>query len=777
MTTPVFDLSTINGINGFKFVGDDNFQRIGTSVSRAGDLNQDGIDDIILSGFRKNTSGTLEVRSYVIFGNANGFGDSFNVSQLSTSTGARGFEITGLGNLVDDLIHVNRAGDINGDGIDDVILGSDSNAKSYIIFGKTGGFDLTLNVNQLNGSNGFAIATNNLIISPFGVPVSGAGDINGDGVDDLIVGIPMSDANTTSLTGLSAVVFGSKTGFAATISPTNLNGTNGFLIAGLIEEGFAGASVSRAGDINGDGVDDLLVGAPGSQANKTYVVFGSKTGFNTTFNLADINGSNGFIIQGKIAGDQLGYSVSNAGDVNQDGVDDILVGAPAATSGDRVDAGESYVVFGKTGGNFGTTLDVSNLNGTNGFTIRGANPGDFSGIAVSQIGDFNGDDISDLVIGASNAAPNGKAAAGTAYVVFGKQGGFGATLDLSNLGDGGFAIQGISAGDRTGQSVRGAGDINNDGFDDLIIGAPEASRNGITNVGESYVLYGRSTVPVIPVPTLSIDDVVVTEGNSGLTNAVFTVSLSAASTSPVTVNYATVDDTAIAGSDFNAASGTLSFAAGETTKSITIQVNGDTLVEPDELFSLILSNPTNATLGKASGTGRIINDDLTSNPPGEQPVDPVNPIPNDPSQPNNPTPNPPNNQPTSGNDQLLGSPGKDRISGLDGNDRILGLDGNDRLIGGNGNDELWGGTGNNKLTGGKGRDVFVLEPGRGRTVITDFRDRQDKLGLTDGLQFQDLTIVQRGSRTAIAFERDLLAILPGVDANQITAADFTAIAG
>jgi Ca2+-binding RTX toxin-like protein len=164
-------------------------------------------------------------------------------------------------------------------------------------------------------------------------------------------------------------------------------------------------------------------------------------------------------------------------------------------------------------------------------------------------------------------------------------------------------------------------------------------------------------------------------------------------------------------------------------------------------------------------------------PPGETPTEtPIETPGNPPSPINNPPEtSTPNLSPTPGDDRLVGSAGRDRIAGLDGNDRILGLNGNDRLIGGNGNDELWGGTGNNTLTGGKGKDIFVLEPGQGRTVITDFRDRQDKLGLTDGLQFQDLTIVQRGSRTAIAFERDLLAILPGVNTSQITGSDFITV--
>lgn len=116
-------------------------------------------------------------------------------------------------------------------------------------------------------------------------------------------------------------------------------------------------------------------------------------------------------------------------------------------------------------------------------------------------------------------------------------------------------------------------------------------------------------------PTISINDSTVAEGNTGTTNATFTVSLSAASAQQVTVAYATADGTAAAGSDYQAATGTLTFAANETSKTINVAVNGDTTVESDETFSVNLSNPTNATIADGQGTGTITNDDQTPPPP------------------------------------------------------------------------------------------------------------------------------------------------------------------
>jgi Ca2+-binding RTX toxin-like protein len=140
---------------------------------------------------------------------------------------------------------------------------------------------------------------------------------------------------------------------------------------------------------------------------------------------------------------------------------------------------------------------------------------------------------------------------------------------------------------------------------------------------------------------------------------------------------------------------------------------------------------------------------------------------------------PPNGNPllgTAGNDRLRGTDGPDQISGLGGNDQILGLGGNDSLVGGAGRDRLFGGGGNNILKGGAGSDLFALELGAGRSVIQDFKDFQDRLGLTSGLTVQKLDISQRGKNTVIRAGNDLLAILNGVQSDQITKADFTKVA-
>jgi Ca2+-binding RTX toxin-like protein len=403
----------------------------------------------------------------------------FSKLNLSNLNGSNGFIINGIQNLNRFGDSVSDADDINGDGIDDLIIGApfaspngtEYAGQSYVVFGRSSGFAARFNISNLNGSNGFVFdGTNELDL--VGDSVSGAGDINGDGLDDLIIGASEVKVNDKYGVGQSYVVFGRSSGFDASFSRSNLSGGNGFIINGI--SGLAGFSVSKAGDVNSDGIDDLIIGAPEAAINgntgvgQIYVVFGNRGGFSASLDLSSLNGSNGFIINGIQSTLNSGFSVSGAGDVNDDGIDDLLIGTPP---GD-----ESYVVFGRSSG-FSSSLDLSSLNGSNGFALKSM--GDSSGRSVSSAGDINGDGLDDLIIGSN---------IGRSYVVFGSSSEFGASLNLSSLnGKNGFTI--IQSDDEPEKSVSGAGDINGDGLDDLIIGTPYANRS----TGRSYVVFGSSS--------------------------------------------------------------------------------------------------------------------------------------------------------------------------------------------------------------------------------------------------------------------------------------------
>jgi hypothetical protein len=240
--------------------------------------------------------------------------------------------------------------------------------------------------------------------------------------------------------------------------------------------------------VNGDGFHDVIVGAKTagpSAAGASYVVFG-KASSTASIDLSSLSGSNGFRLGG-VAGDYTGQSVASAGDVNGDGYADLIVGAAGSDANGRA-SGASYVVFGKASG-FAASLDLSILNGSNGFKLIGATTGSAAGRAVSSAGDFNGDGFADLIVGAHGAYSTAPYA-GASYVVFGKASGFAANIDLSTLdGRNGFALWGASMNDHSGASVASAGDVNGDGYDDLIIGASGADPNGASS-GATYVVFG-----------------------------------------------------------------------------------------------------------------------------------------------------------------------------------------------------------------------------------------------------------------------------------------------
>jgi hypothetical protein len=422
----VLQLSSLDGSTGFRLDGVKSLDISGESVSGAGDVNGDGIDDLLIGARFADPNGSNSGSTYVVFGRSSGFASKIDLSSLD---GSSGFRLDGVTGDDESGLRVSGAGDINDDGIDDLLIGarfadpSGSNSGStYVVFGRSSGFAAVIGLSSLNGSTGFRLDGVNEGDTS-GRSVSTAGDVNGDGIDDLLIGAPGADFSRSE-SGSTYVVFGRSSGFASVIGLSTLNGSTGFRLDGVSGSNFvgdeSGFSVSAAGDVNDDGIDDLLIGAPGadpsgSSSGSSYVVFGRSSGFTPVIGLSSLDGSTGFRLDGVNTVDAAGWSVSGAGDVNGDGVDDLLIGA-FGTDSNGSNSGSSYVVFGRRSG-FQAVIDLTSLDGATGFRLDGLE-GEFSGWSVSASGDINGDGIDDLLIGAFDADPNGTAS-GSTYVVFG----------------------------------------------------------------------------------------------------------------------------------------------------------------------------------------------------------------------------------------------------------------------------------------------------------------------------------------------------------------------
>ena len=359
--------SGANGILLYQKHGESTGDNFGTSVGMAGDVNGDGRADFIVGAFGTDPGGKSGAGSAYIY-------SGFNGNLLYKRDGAA------TGDALGDS--VSTAGDVNGDGRADFIVGAfgtdpggkNSAGSIYVYSG--------LNGNLLYSSNGAATGDR------YGDSVSAAGDINGDGKADFIVGARLADPGSNLQAGSAYVWFGH-------------DGSLLFTKNGVAAGDHFGYSVGTAGDVNGDGKADFIVGAP-------FVTTGGKSTAGSAYVYSGADGSLLYQKEGGAAGDNLGISVATAGDANGDGTGDFIVGAYTADPGGKESAGSAYV-----------------YSGANGVLLHqkdGASTGDILGYSVSTAGDVNGDGKADFIVGAPSTSIGGNDYAGSAYIYSGANG-------------------------------------------------------------------------------------------------------------------------------------------------------------------------------------------------------------------------------------------------------------------------------------------------------------------------------------------------------------------
>ena len=414
----------------------------GYCVSAAGDVNGDGYSDVIVGAISFDNGQTDEGKAFVYHGSASGLSATDNWNAESNQSDSQ-FGIS-----------VATAGDVNGDGYSDVIVGARffDNGQSnegmvFVYHGAASGLSASANWTE----------ERNQASSSFGTSVSTAGDVNGDGYSDVIIGANFYD-NGQSNEGRAFVFHGSASGLSA--SPN-------WTAEGNQSDAHFGGSVSTAGDVNGDGYSDVIVGADGydnGQLNegRAYVFLGSASGVSSTASWSD---------EGNQAGAYYGISVSVAGDVNRDGYSDVIVGSLNYSSTSN-QGGKVFVYYGSTSG----------LSPSADWTAEGNQNQQRFGESVSTAGDVNGDGYSDVLVGAS-WTDNGQTDEGKAFVYHGSASGLSASPN--------WTAEGNQTNSLFGNSVSCAGDVNGDGYSDIIVGA-RLYENGQTYEGRAFVYYGSS---------------------------------------------------------------------------------------------------------------------------------------------------------------------------------------------------------------------------------------------------------------------------------------------
>lgn len=424
--------------------GDQVRANFGYSVASAGDVNNDGYDDVIVGAQNYDNGQTDEGRAFLYLGSPSGLASAPSWTAESDQAYARfGYSVA-------------SAGDVNNDGYDDVVVGAyvydngeSDEGRAYLYLGSSSGLSASPSwTAEGNQANAF-----------FGSSVASAGDVNNDGFDDVLVAA-LFYSNGESMEGRVYLYLGSSSGLSA--SPS-------WITEGNQSFAYFGRSVSSAGDANNDGYDDVIIGAyyyDKGESNEgcAFLYLGSSSGLSV---------EPSWVGEGNQSDAWFGYSVSSAGDVNMDGYGDVVVGAVGYDNPERYE-GRAFLYLGSSSG----------LSASPSWTAESNQADSYFGV-VSSAGDVNNDGYDDVIVGAY-FYDNDQLDEGRVFLYIGSSTGLPAAPSWTAESDQYSAM--------FGSSLSSAGDVNNDGYDEIIVGAYSFD-NGQEDEGRVYLYYSLVAPP------------------------------------------------------------------------------------------------------------------------------------------------------------------------------------------------------------------------------------------------------------------------------------------
>ena len=470
---PWYAMASIPLLPDDSFLGEDANDRAGCSVAGGQDANGDGYDDLLIGACQHSTAANDAGAAYLLAGGPAGWG-----LDTPLSTAVASF----FGEAIDDNAgwRVAFAGDADGDGFADLLIAALNNDESatlagqvYLVMGRSSGWTTGVSLSSVDASFLGEVYSDHA-----GEALAGVGDVNGDGLDDFIVGAPDNEEGAPDA-GQVYLVLGRPAGWAM---DTSLGLADASFHGETVGQG-AGYSVAGGGDLDGDGLADLAIGAPndyesGANAGQVYVVMGRTAGWSPDTGLLLSDAS----YLGEAASNYAGISVSVPGDVHGDGYDDLLIGAMWADAG-GYRRGKVYLIAGRTSGwAMDTSLSLADA------SFVGEADYDALGYYLPMTYnplDFDGDGLHDILIG-SGENDQSFSQAGKTYVFFGDPSGWAMDTPAADCD---AYLLGEAQNDESGSALAAAGDLNGDGYGDLVVGAPYNSETGLY-AGQVYAVHG-----------------------------------------------------------------------------------------------------------------------------------------------------------------------------------------------------------------------------------------------------------------------------------------------